>query len=162
MANRQVTPEQMLEEWDKIIENAKPGAKAAADAMARYMTWYISEIKLRETVHPPGAYNIQKGGEPPAYGSGTLARSMYMRSALLKTRATALIGNRAPYSRISEWGCVVEGSDRMLSWFDSGGRWRHWGVVHMAHPFMGPATEEAIDSGDLQDEAVRAFIEFDP
>ena len=72
----------MLEEWDKIIENAKPGAKAAADAMARYMTWYISEVKLRQTVHPPGAYNIQKGGEPPAYGSGTLARTMYMRSAL--------------------------------------------------------------------------------
>ena len=60
-----------------------------------------------------------------------------------------LIGNKAPYSRISEWGCVIEGSDRMLSWFDSAGRWRHWGVVHMAHPFMEPATEEAIDKGDI-------------
>jgi hypothetical protein len=152
----------MLGEWDKIIEKAKPGAKAAANAMAKYMVWYIQEIKLRQTLHPPGAYNIQKGGEPPAYGSGTLARAMYMRSALLGQRATALIGNKAPYSRITEFGCVVEGSDRMLSWFDSGGRWYHWGLVHMPHPFMEPATQEAIDDGSLQEEAIEAFIEYDP
>ena len=153
----------MLAEWDTIIEHAKPGAKAAADAMARYMTWYISEIKLRQTLHPPGAYNIQKGGEPPSYGSGTLARAMYMRSASLGVRATALIGNHAPYSRISEFGCVVTatGKDQM-SWADSAGKWYHWQLVHPPHPFMEPATQDAIDDGSLQEEAIEAFIEFDP
>ena len=162
MANRQVTPEQMLEEWDKIIQKAKPGAKAAADAMARYMVWYIQEIKLRQTLHPPGAYNIQKGGEPPSYGSGTLARAMYMRSAHVGVRATALIGNKASYSRISEFGCVVDANGDYMSWADSGGKWYHKQLLHMPHPFMEPATQDAIDDGSLQEEAVKAFIEFDP
>jgi hypothetical protein len=163
MAKRQVSPEAMLEEWDAIIANAKGGAKAAANAMAGYMTWYVSEIYLRQTLHPPGAYNQQKGGEPPAYASGTLARAMYMRSALLGVRATALVGNKAPFSRITEFGCVVDSASKdYMSWKDSAGRWYHKQLVHQPHPFMAPATQQAMDDGSLQEAAVKAFIEYDP
>jgi hypothetical protein len=158
----QVTPEEMVAEWEKIIQKARPGAKAAADAMAKYIVWRAQEITLRRTLHAPGAYHRQKGGEPPAYGSGTLARAMYMRSASLAVRTTALVGNKAPYSRISEFGCVVTANKDEMSWADSAGRWYHWQLVHPPHPFMEPTTDEAIDDGSLQEAAIEGFEPYDP
>ena len=144
------------------MQRSRLGPKAGADAMAAYLKWRTAEITLRQTIHPPGAYNQQKAGEPPSYGSGTLARSMYVARAYQGIRATALIGNKAPYSRISEWGCVIEGSDRMLSWADSAGRWRHWSLVHPEHPFLEPTVDESIDDGSLQEVGIAAFEEYDP
>ena len=152
----------MLAEWERIIQRAKPGAKAAADAMAKYYVWRVQEITLRRTLHPPGAFHRQRPGEPPAYGSGNLARSMYLRAAYMGVRATALVGNKAPYSRISEFGCVVSGTDEKMRWADSAGHWFHWQLEHPEHPFMGPTTDEVIEDGSLQEVAVEAFIEYDP
>jgi hypothetical protein len=163
VANRQVTPEEMLIEWAKIIQKARPGAKAAADAMAKYIAWRAAEITLRRTLHPPGAYNQQRSGEPPAYASGTLAKAMFVRSAHEAIRATALVGNKAPYSRITELGCVVDATnDTQMHWDDSAGHWYHWQLEHPAHPFLAPTTQEAMDDGSLQEVAVEAFIEYDP
>lgn len=152
----------MVEIWEKIIRKAKPGAKAVADAMAKYIEWRTREVTLRRTIHPPGAYNKQRGGEPPAYASGTLAKAMYLRAAHEAVRATALVGNKAPYSRISEFGCVVTAPDEAMTWEDSAGKWYHWQLVHPPHPFLEPTVDEAIDDGSLQEEAVAAFIEYDP
>lgn len=153
----------MVQEWEKIIQKAKPGAKAAADAMAEYIKWRTAEITLRRTTHPPGAFKKHtKGGEPPAYGSGNLARQMYVARAYQGIRATALVGNRAPYSRINEFGCVVEGNSKMLSWADSAGRWYHWQLVHPEHPFLEPTVDESIADGSLQEAAIEGFKPFDP
>jgi hypothetical protein len=153
----------MLEEWDRIIRHAKPGAKAAADAMARYTVWRTQEITLRRTIHPPGAYHRQRSGEPPAYGSGTLARAMYMRPASEGIRSSALVGNRAPYSRILEFGCVVSAASKdFMSWADSAGRWYHVFLVHPPHPFIETTVDESIDDGELQEAAIKAFEEYDP
>ena len=153
----------MVAEWEKIIQRAKPGAKAAADAMAEYIKWRTAEITLRRTTHAPGAYHRARPGEPPAYGSGNLARMMYVAQAHQGVRATALVGNKAPYSRVTEFGCVVTAASQdKMSWADSAGLWYHFQLDHPEHPFLQPTVDEAIADGSLQEVAVKAFEEYDP
>lgn len=156
-------PEEWLRIWEKIVRRSQYAPKAAADAMAEYIARYAREIKLRETSHPPGAYNRQQPGRPPAYGSGNLARSMYSKPSFSGVRASALTGNKAPYSRILEYGCTVfPVYKKRMSWSDSGGTWYHEMLDVPEHPFMRPSVEEAIDDGSLQEVAIEAFREYDP
>lgn len=158
-----MTPQENLDNWLKIRDRARGGAKAAADAMARCIAWRAREITLRQTTHPPGAWHRQQPGQPPAYGSGNLARSMFWTPASSGLRATALTGNKAPYSRILEYGCVVTPAYRdHMSWSDSGGTWYHELLEIFEHPFLGPTTQDSIDDGSLQEAAVEGFKPFDP
>jgi hypothetical protein len=158
-----VSPRDNVTQWRKIAAKSRLGAKPTANAMAEYIAWRAKEITLRRTLHPPGAYNRAKGGESPAYGSGTLARAMYVTRAYDDRLATAYVRNSAPYSRITEFGCVVsaEGKDK-LHWADSAGSWFHTVLKHEDHPFLEPTVDESIDDGSLRDEAIDAFIPYDP
>lgn len=147
----------------EAIRIAEQGAAAAATAMARYIARRTAEDTLRRSSHSPGEWYRQRPGEPPAYASGNLARSMYYRPASGGLRATALVGNKADYSRILEFGCVIYPvSKKYLHWKDSGGSWYHTLLVVPAHPFLSTTVEEAIDDGSLQEVAIEAFRVYDP
>jgi hypothetical protein len=158
-----VTPEENIAYLQAVAEKAKLGAAPVADAMADYIVWRTAEITLRRTLHAPGEWYNQKAGEPPAYASGNLAESMYYKPASAGLRTSAMVGNKAEYSRILEFGCViVPASKKFLHWTDSGGSWYHKFLVSPPHPFLSPTTQEAIDDGSLQDVAVEAFKPYDP
>lgn len=156
-----------LEEYLKWLMDMKRlgegGAVAAANAMARYIMKRTAEDTLRRSYHAPGEWYRQKSGEPPAFASGNLARSMYMRPASGGLRATALVGNSAEYSRILEFGCVVTATaKKFLHWTDTGGSWYHKFLVIPPHPYLSTTVEEAIADGSLVEVAYKAFQPYDP
>jgi len=158
-----VTPKENLEYLIQVRNKALQGAPPAANAMARYIADRTSKRTLTRISHPQGMWHRAKGGEPPAYASGELSRSMYWTPAHTGLRATAFVGNSAEYSRILEFGCViVPTSGKFLHWTDTGGSWYHEFLVSPPHPFLGPTTEEAIRDGELQEAAVEGFLPYDP
>ena len=156
--------EENLAEWIAIEERARRGAEAAADAMARYIAWRTAEDTLRRRRTSPGQYYKAVRGEPPAYGSGKLAESMYWEPASRGLRASAIAGSRDRRAALFEFGgCVLKPTSRsVMHWVDSGGSWYHASLPAPAHPFLGPTTEDAIDDGGLQQAAIDAFREYDP
>ena len=157
--------EDNLAEWIAIEERARRGAEAAADAMARYIAWRTAEDTLRRRRTSPGQYYKAVRGEPPAYGSGKLAESMYWEPASRGLRASAIAGSRDKRAALFEFGgCVHKPTSRsVMHWVDSGGSWYHAELrVDTEHPFLSLTTEEAIDDGELQRVAVEAFREYDP
>jgi hypothetical protein len=158
-----ITFEESLDLWQDIAQLTRGGAPAAATAMARYVALRTAEDTLRQSSHAPGEWYRQGPGRPPAYASGNLASSMYVRPAHSGMRATAIAGNDAEYSRILEFGCViVPVNKKFLHWTDTGGSWYHTILVVPPHPYLGPTTEAAIRDGDLQEEAIEAFRPYDP
>jgi hypothetical protein len=159
------TPEENLAYLEAVATTARRGSAAAATAMARYISDRAANRTLARASHSEGSWHRTKGGEPPARGSGKLAKGMIYVPASQGTveRATAYVKNTVNYSRILEFGCVIQPtSKKFLHWVDSGGSWYHTFLISPPHPFVEPTTDEAIDDGDLQDEAVEAFIEYDP
>jgi len=165
-----VTPEQNLEEWLRIEARARLGARAAAEAMARYIAERTADDTLRRNKHAPGAYHKARPGAPPAMASGSLARGMYWTPAWGGLLAAAYAGNSALHARMLEFGgCVLQPSGgKTMKWKDTGreGPWHHARLPVSGefpeHPFLGPTTDEAIDDGELQRIAIEAFREYDP
>lgn len=158
-----ITPEQNVAHFEMILGQAKRGAGPAATAAARFIAERTANITLRISTHAPGEWHRAGPGQPPAYASGALSRSMFYIPAGGGLRVTALVGNSAPYSRILEFGCVVTATNKkFMHWVDSGGSWYHKMLVVPPHPFIEPTVDESIDSGDLQDEIILAFKEYDP
>lgn len=159
-----VTFQENAENWEAIAENSKRGAAATATAMARYLANRTRYDTLTRTSHGSGAWHQAKAGEPPAYATGNLARGMMYVPASQGSveRATAYVGNRVNYSRILEFGCVIEQAEKFLHWTDSGGSWYHEFLISPPHPFLGPTVEESIADGSLTDAAVEGFKPYDP
>jgi hypothetical protein len=158
-----VTPRENLEYLIGVRDKAKLGAGPAATAMARHVAEYVANVTLRESSHPDGMWYRAGPGRPPAYASGNLSRSMYWTTAHTGLRTSAYVGNKADYSRILEFGCVIQpASKKFLHWTDTGGSWYHTFLVMPAHPFVEPGTDDTIRDGSLQSAAVEGFIPYDP
>ena len=165
-----VTPWENVEHLRRLERRARLGAKAAAEAMARYVAERTASDTLMRTSHGAGEYWKSTPGTPPASASGNLAAEMFWtRARGSSTRASALAGNRARYAKMLEFGChpVEPTHSKVMHWVDSGGSWYHAmlpadGSDMPEHPFLGPTTDEAVDDGELQRVAVEAFREYDP
>lgn len=158
-----VTPEQNLEHLIWLLELAMAGAPATATRMAEYIRWRVAEITLRTYFHAPGEWYGSRPGEPPAYASGALARSLYVIPAYSGLRATATVQTDLDYSRILEFGCVVTPKDKkFMHWVDSRGSWYHPMLVVPEHPYLSTTTDDSIHDGSLQDEAIERFKIYDP
>ena len=165
-----VSPAENLAQWQRIAARSRLGAKAAAEAMARYVAERAAQDTLQRATHGAGEYYKAAPGAPPASASGNLAAQMYSTPAQGgDTRATAFAGNRARYAKMLEFGCHFVEPTRMkvMHWVDSGGSWYHArlpadGSGMPEHPFLGPTTDEAIDDGELSRVATDAFREYDP
>jgi hypothetical protein len=132
--------------------------------MAKYIAERTAQDTLGRTSHPSGMYHRARPGEPPARASGKLAKSMFFISASKDgTRATAWVGNSSEYSRIIEFGCVIQPSSKSFShWVDTGGSWYHRFLIMPPHPYLEPTVAEAVEDGSLRDVAIEAFTPYDP
>ena len=164
-----MTPEQYLAWWDAVEAKARLGAKAAADAMARYIAERTANETLGQQVHSPGAYHRARPGAPPSRSSGSLQRGMYWTPGGNGLRSRSYAGNNARHARVMENGCVLTPTRKEhVGWKDTGradnpsGWWRHRSVTLTPHPFLGPTVEDAIDDGELQQAAIDAFRPYDP
>ena len=167
-----MTFEEYIAWLEAAIEKMEYGAAAMADAMARYLAERTADDTLRRTTHSPGTYYKARPGAPPAYVSGTLAKSMFVTpaSASRGARATAYVGNNARQAKLMEFGgCVLQPTDgKTMKWKDTG-RDRPWHHRRLpvdgefpAHPFLAPTVQEAIDDGSLTRVAIDAFRPYDP
>jgi hypothetical protein len=158
-----VTPEQNLAYLRYLLSLVTQGAQATANAMAEYIRWRTAEITLRTYFHAPGEWYGARPGEPPAYGSGTLARSLYVIPAYSGLVTSAIVQTDLDYSRILEFGCVVEPKDhKFMHWVDSRGSWYHPLLVVPEHPYLSSTTDDSILDDSLQEEAIEIFEEYDP
>ena len=165
-----VSPRENLAELEAILARARLGAKATAEAMARYIAERTANDTLMRNTHGVGEYWKAAPGAPPASASGTLARSMYWtRGQGGGTRASAFAGSKDRRAKMMEHGCepVRPTTGKVMHWTDSKGSWYH-SVLPAdesgmpEHPFLGPTTDEAIDDGELRRVAIEAFREYDP
>jgi hypothetical protein len=165
-----VTPWENVQELIRLELRARLGAKAAAEAMARYVAERAAYDTLQRTSHGVGEYWKAAPGVPPASASGNLAASMFWtRAQGSSTRARAYAGNSARYAKMLEFGChpVRPTRGKVMHWSDSGGEWYHAvlpadGSDMPEHPFLGPTTDEAVEDGELRRVAMEAFEEYDP
>ena len=163
-------------QWEAIERRAALGAKAGAEAMARYLAERAASDTLQRTSHAAGEYWVAAAGAPPASASGNLAAQMFWtRARGSSTRATADVGNSARQAKMLENGCnpVSPTTAKVMHWTDSGnaknpsGEWYHAllpadGSPMPAHPFLAPTIEEAVMDGELQRVALEAFAKYDP
>lgn len=159
-----ITPEQNVAYLEAVLAKANLGAQAAAQAMADYIASRVANETLTRRINPPGTYYKARPGEPPSYGSGALAKSIYSTDATQGLRSSALVGSTDRRAHVFEFGsCILQPTrHKMMGWKDSKGIWRHRMVNMEEHPFLGPTTEDAIDDGELHRIAYEAFREYDP
>lgn len=159
-----ITPEQNVAYLEAVLAKANLGAQAAAQAMADYIADRTASETLTQRINPPGTYYKARPGEPPSFGSGALAESMYSTDATQGLRSSAEAGSTDRRAHVFEFGsCLLRPSrGKLMGWKDSGGVWRHRYVRMEKHPFLEPTTEDAIDDGELHRIAYEAFREYDP
>ena len=160
-----ISLEQNVAELERIAARSALGAAAAANAMAKYIAERTAHDTLTRRRNPPGTWYKARPGEPPSYGTGALARSMYSHPASGGLRASAVAGSSDRRARLFEFGsCLIQPRrEQRLHWKDSGGWWSHPVLrVDDDHPFLGPTTDEAIDDGELWLIAIEAFRPYDP
>lgn len=163
------TPEQYLAWLEAVEAKERMAAHAVAEAMAEFIAERIRNETLRRRRTAPGQYYKAKKGDPPAYGTGALARSIYTTTASGSAlRAGAEVGSTDKRAALFEFGgCVLtERSRPVMKWHDSGGWWSHHRLplsgTWPEHPFLRPTVEAAIDDGSLREAAIKAFIPYDP
>ena len=160
-----ITPQENVAYLEAVLAKAKLGARAAANAMAAHVADRVSNDTLQRRRNPPGTWYKARPGDPPSYGTGTLAASIYSTPASEGLNSSAYVGSQDKRARLFEFGgCVLQpGDGGLLHWKDSGGWWSHrWLRVDDKHPFLGPTTEDAVNDGSLQRAARDAFREYDP
>lgn len=159
-----ITPEANVAYLEAVLAKANLGAQAAAQAMADYIANRVANETLTQRINPPGTYYKARPGEPPSYGSGALARSMYSTPASGGLRSSAFAGSKDRRAHVFEFGsCILQPArGKHMGWKDSGGVWRHRMVSMEEHPFLEPTTDDAIDDGELHRIARDAFRDYDP
>jgi len=156
------TFEENVQAWEAVAQGVRGGAAAAATAMAEHIAWRTARDMLERSSHGSGAWHRTRPGEPPARSTGKLAKGMYYTPAY-SDGSSAYVGNRVDYSRILEYGCVLQPSNKQfVHWTDSGGSWYHKFLVSPPHPFLEPTVDESVDDGSLQDAAIEGFRPYDP
>jgi hypothetical protein len=151
--------------WKEVAAEARRGAAPTATAMAKYLAERARDVTLRQSSHAPGEWYRQGPRRPPAYATGTLARSMFFVPASSAGGGTAWaeVRNSAEYSRILEFGCVITPTNKkFMHWVDSRGSWYHTLLVVPPHPFIEPTTDDSIRDGTLRYEAIDEFRKYDP
>ena len=67
-----ITPEENVRFWQDVRRGLKEGARAGAEAMARYIAERAAYDTLQRTSHAVGEYWKAAPGAPPASASGNL------------------------------------------------------------------------------------------
>lgn len=120
---------------DGLIAGANEGSRKGVSIAAIKLSSKV-KVKLTTSSHKKGTPTPSRAGDPPSLVTGTLRRSVKTTPAIpLGTGAwQASVGPTAVYSRIQELGgeCGRGGLTRLP-----------------ARPYLAPALQEMLDSGEL-------------
>lgn len=132
--------------------------KAAVTAMA-HLGVAATVVQLSRTSHGKGEPTSSAAGSPPAWVSGSLARSIIATPAIgVGAWASATIGPTIIYGRIQELGGKITAKGgKKLAWQGTDGMHFAKSVKLPARPYLRPTTEALVASGKLMDVAAKAF-----
>jgi hypothetical protein len=131
-----------------------------ARAMGDTYRDHLQNVTLRRTAHGMYTYTPSPPGAPPSFVSGELAYSITVTVSPGWPRASSEVAPHTVYAAIQEFGGDTwPDHSKFMRWFMEGQYW-YKKIVHLPErPYMRPALEEVIASGELQDAAVTAFRE---
>lgn len=155
-----ISPEELPAVLRELRDKAAVAAEPCVMAMAGTFKDRLTGVTLRRYSHPPATKTPSPPGQPPAWMTGELARSV--TSVLGPSggmTATATVGPHTVYARIQEYGGSIRPvRARFL-------RWTEDGIVHYSkhvrlppRPYMRPAIREVIEDGSLTRAAAEAFM----
>lgn len=137
---------------------AEGAASPAANAMASSFKYQVQNVALKQVQHAQGMFFKAAPSRPPAYASGFLAGSMYMRPASTAIYGAASVGITAEYAAIQEFGGDTWPSNhKYMHWLNTGGSWYKKRVHIPAHPYWRPTVDRMIRNGDFVRDAKTAF-----
>jgi hypothetical protein len=154
-----VTPEENVKYWETLLGTAAKAASDVSSAMAKTMQERVQNVELRKISHSPGMFWKAFPGQPPAYVTGNLARSIQHTVALpFGTVAISSVFTDSIYGGIQEFGGYTWGNHGMMHWRNSRGSWWMKSVLVPEHPYFRPALEAITRDGSLQGSAISAFM----
>jgi phage gpG-like protein len=146
---------EQLEVLKGAVENA---AAPSATAMAENFRKGVVEVTLRQISHAPGLYWEAPAGQPPAYVTGNLARSVRTTPASGTPRASAFVAAYAKYAALQAFGGETRPTQgKYMHWRNSGGSWFKERVYVPAHPYFPPTLGRQISDGSLSNVAAETF-----
>jgi phage gpG-like protein len=144
-----------LKYLQRLVASAAPGE---ANGMAKTFQDRVKNVTLKKVMHPPYTFYKATPGQPPAYASGNLTRSILMKSAYTAVDSSAIVYSTAVYAALQEWGGSTWPSrHNYMHWRNNRGPWWKKKVDVPEHPYMRPTLEAVIRDGTLQGAAISAF-----
>jgi hypothetical protein len=153
-----------LEELPAVLEalrdKAATAAPPAVTAIADTYRSHLVRVTLRRYFSTPGQFGTSSPpGQPPAWRTGALARSVTTAvgpSSGMTARAT--VGPHVIYSRVQDQGAVNRPTSRKyMHWVNSGGSWYKKRVKIPPRPYLEPALKDCIADGSLTRAAMESF-----
>ena len=155
-----ITLAELVPLLEELRDKAADAAPPAVMAMAEQYKDHLTKVTLRRSFSTPGQFGTSAApGQPPAWRTGALARSVTARLAgSTGLTASAVVAPHTIYARIQNAGGVNRPSHaRYMHWVNSGGSWYKKRVKIPERPYMEPAVREVIEDGSLVTAAIEAF-----
>lgn len=147
----------LIEQLGVLKDAAEKAAAPSATAMADHFREGVSEVTLRRSAHGAGIFWKATPGQPPAYVTGNLARSVRTTPASGTPRASAFVAAYAIYAALQEFGGETWPNGKYMHWVNSAGSWFSKHVYVPAHPYFSPTLDRQVADGTLSEAARDAF-----
>lgn len=154
-----MTPDQVPGLLVGISSKVNDAAGPAVLGMANAYQARVSGRTLRTYFNAVDMPTPSPIGSPPAWVSGTLARSVHVFDEQLGGPvASAKVAPDTVYARIQELGGVIVPKRARYLRFPYDGRiWFKKSVTLRRHPYMKPTTDEMVSDGSLTAVAAAVF-----
>jgi phage gpG-like protein len=153
------TPEENMLFLGRLQDRAESAAAPVANGFAQAFSSQVANVTLRQIVHPPAMFWKAVPGEPPAYATGALARSVIPTYTQTPVFATSLVGAYSEYAALQEWGGATwPNHHKFMHWINSGGSWYKKRVVIPEHPYFRPTLTRLILDGSFTRSAMSDFM----
>ena len=155
-----ITPEEVPGFLKLIRDRAADAAPPAVTAIAQTYQKHLQKVTLRRSFAAPGQFGTPAApGQPPAWRTGALARSVWTTAGPSSgATASAWVGPHVIYARIQNQGGVNRPTHaKYMHWVNSGGSWYLKRVDIPARGYMRPALEDCLANGSLTEAGMEAF-----
>lgn len=155
-----ITLAELVPVLEELRDKAAGAAPVTVMAIADTYKDHLTKVTLRRSFAAPGQFGTPAApGQPPAWRTGALARSVWVTpGASSGLIARASVGPHVRYSRVQNDGAVNRPTHRhYMHWVNSGGSWYKKVVRIPERPYMLPALKDCIADGSLVKAAAEAF-----
>ena len=155
-----ITHAELVPVLQELRDKAATAAPAAVMGMADTYKTHLTRVTLRRSFAAPGQFGTSAApGQPPAWRTGELARSVWVTpGASSGMTARASVGPHTIYARVQNQGAVNRPTRaHYMHWVNSGGEWFKKRVVIPPRPYLEPALKDVIADGSLTTAAAEAF-----